>query len=97
MQGKLWIDKPTCQWVNVEAEVVHPVSIAGFLAQVQPGTRFELEKMPVVEGSWLPKHFSTKMWAKSFFSSATSHKPTKPILATTRRLTAGPPLNQIPK
>jgi hypothetical protein len=67
MQGKLWIDKPTCQWVKVEAEVVHPVSIAGFLAQVQPGTRFELEKMPVVEGSWLPKHFSMKARAKVLF------------------------------
>jgi len=47
MQGKLWIDKKTYQWVKVEAEVIHPVSIAGFLAKVEPGTRFELEKMPV--------------------------------------------------
>lgn len=67
MQGKLWIDKQTCQWVKVEAEVVHPVSIAGFLAQVQPGTRFELEKMPVEDGIWLPKHFSMKARAKVLF------------------------------
>ena len=67
MQGKLWIDKRTCQWVKVEAEVMHPVSIAGFLAQVQPGSRFELEKMPVAEGIWLPKHFSMKGRAKVLF------------------------------
>lgn len=40
MQGKLWIDKETYQWVKVEAAVVRPVSIAGFLARVQPGTPF---------------------------------------------------------
>jgi hypothetical protein len=57
MRGRLWIDKQTYQWVRVEAEVVHPVSIAGVLAKVEPGTRFELEKVPVAEGLWLPKHF----------------------------------------
>jgi hypothetical protein len=67
MRGKLWIDKQTYQWVKVEAEVVRPVSIVGFLAQVQPGTRFELEKMPVEDGIWLPKHFSMKAHAKIFF------------------------------
>ena len=49
------------------AEIVQSVSIAGFLALVQPCMRFELEKMPVAEGSWLPKHFSMKVWAKVLF------------------------------
>jgi hypothetical protein len=67
MEGKLWIDKQTFQWVKVEAEVVHPVSIAGFLAEVQPGTRFELEKMPVGDDIWLPTHFAMKAHAKVLF------------------------------
>jgi hypothetical protein len=67
MQGKLWIDKETYQWVKVEAEVVHPVSIVGFLAEVEPGTRFELEKMPVEDDIWLPSHFSMKARAKVLF------------------------------
>ena len=67
MEGKLWIDKQTYQWVKVEAEVMHPVSIAGFLAQVQPGTRFQLEKMPVEGDIWLPSHFSMKARAKVLF------------------------------
>ncbi len=58
MEGKLWIDKASFQWVKVEAQVVHPVSIAGFMARVETGTRFELEKQPVAEGIWLPSHFS---------------------------------------
>lgn len=58
MEGELWIDKKTFQWVKVTAKVLHPVSIIGFLARVEPGTSFELEKMPVAEGIWLPKHFS---------------------------------------
>jgi hypothetical protein len=67
MEGKLWIDEKTFQWVKVEARVIRPVSIGGFLAQVEPGTRFELEKMPVAEGIWLPKHFAMKSQAKVLF------------------------------
>lgn len=58
MQGRLWIDKKTFQWVKVTAQVIHPVSIMGFLAKVQPGTRFELEKRPIGGGIWAPSHFS---------------------------------------
>jgi len=47
MRGKLWIERNSFQWVNVEVEVIHPVHIGGFIARVEPGTRFELEKIPV--------------------------------------------------
>ena len=67
MQGRLWIDKNTFQWVKVEAEVIHAVSIEGFLARVEPGTRFELEKTPVTDGVWLPKHFAMKSRARILF------------------------------
>lgn len=67
MEGQLWIDKKSYQWVKVEATVVHPVSIAGFLARVDPGTRFELENTPVTENLWLPKHFTMKAAAKVLF------------------------------
>jgi len=30
MEGKLWIDEKTFQWVKVEATVIRPVSIEGF-------------------------------------------------------------------
>jgi hypothetical protein len=67
MEGKLWIDTKTFQWVKVEAHVIHPVSIEGFLAEVDAGTRFELEKMPVDDGIWLFKHFEMKSKAKILF------------------------------
>lgn len=67
MQGTLWIDKNTFQWVKVEADVIHPVTIEGFLAQVEPGTHFELEKMPVTTNIWLPKHYSMKSRSKILF------------------------------
>ncbi|MGI8958282.1 MAG: hypothetical protein ACR2IV_00670 [Bryobacteraceae bacterium] len=67
MRGELWIDKETFQWVKVTAHVIRPVSIEGFLAQVQPGTRFELEKMPVDDGIWLARHFEMKSSAKILF------------------------------
>jgi hypothetical protein len=67
MEGKLWIDKDTSQWVKVEAHVIHPVSIESFVAKVEPGTRFELEKTPVTQDIWLRSHFSMKAKAKVFF------------------------------
>lgn len=67
MQGEMWIDTRTYQWVKVTAQVIHPVSIEGFLAQVEPGTQFELEKMPVGNGIWMPSHFSMKSHAKVLY------------------------------
>ena len=64
MQGRLWIDQKTYQWVKVEARVVRPVSIDGFLAKVEPGTHVELEKKPVSDGIWLPAHFSMESSAR---------------------------------
>ena len=64
MRGMLWIDAQSFQWVRVQATVVRPVSIAGFLARVEPGTRFELEKAPVGEDIWLPSHFGMRSRAK---------------------------------
>ena len=64
MRGTLWIDEATFRWVKVQADVIHPVSIEGFLAKVEPGTRFELEKTPVSGAVWLPSHFSVRSKAK---------------------------------
>jgi hypothetical protein len=57
MTGTLWIDTATYQWVRVEAHVIRPVSIGGFLARVNPGTFFKLERTPVAPGIWLTQHF----------------------------------------
>jgi len=67
MQGELWIDQQTYQWVKVMAQVIRPVSIEGFLAQVEPGTQFEIEKSPVVGGTWQITHFAMKSSAKVLF------------------------------
>ena len=68
MEGTLWIDTKTFQWVKVEAHVVHPVSIAGFLARVEPGTFFQLEEAPVGGEIWLPSHFVMRSRAKILFA-----------------------------
>jgi hypothetical protein len=66
MEGTLWIDHDTCQWVKVEAHVTRPVRIVGFLAEVEPGTHFELEKKPVAgnESIWMAAHFAMKSRAR---------------------------------
>lgn len=61
MIGKLWIEKATYQWVRVEAQVIKPVLILGFIAKVGTGTSFVLEQEPMTGSLWLPKHFSMKV------------------------------------
>jgi len=60
MRGRLWIDAKEFRWVRAEAEAIRPVYIAGFIARVEPGTRFELEKTPVEPGVWLTSHFAAR-------------------------------------
>jgi hypothetical protein len=59
MEGQMWIDQKSYEWVKVTARVIRPVSIEGFLAQVQPGTKFEIEKNPVAGGGWQITHYSS--------------------------------------
>jgi hypothetical protein len=65
MKGHLWVDKAEHHWVKVEAEVTKPVQFGFFIAQVKPGTRFELEQAPV-GGVWLPKRFVENVNASIF-------------------------------
>ena len=67
MEGELWIDQKSSQWVRVRAKVIRPASIEGFLAQVQPGTRFELDKKPVGNDVWVPSHFAMSSQAKVLY------------------------------
>lgn len=67
MEGKLWIDQASFQWVRVEAHVTHPVRIQGFVAVVEPGTQFELEKIPVSGNIWLTEHFAMRSNARVMF------------------------------
>lgn len=64
MEGTLWVDQRTFQWVKVEAHVIHPVRIEGFLAVVEPGTEFVVEKRPVSGDIWMASHYSMKSNAK---------------------------------
>jgi hypothetical protein len=67
MHGQLWIDRTTFQWVKVTARVIRPVSIEGILAQVQPGTFFQLEKKPLTGDIWLPSHFVMRSHSRILF------------------------------
>ncbi len=60
MRGRLWVEKGGYHWVKVEAEVATPVTFAGILARVQPGTRFELAKIQVTKGVWEPARFAMR-------------------------------------
>lgn len=64
MQGELWIDQKTYNWVRVHAVVLQPVSIEGFLAQVEPGTQFDLQKAPVGNNIWQPTEYSMRAQAR---------------------------------
>jgi hypothetical protein len=61
MTVKFWIDKATCQWQRLEAQVEKPVSIYGLIAKVNPGTKFTLEQEPVSANVWLPRRFTMQV------------------------------------
>jgi hypothetical protein len=65
MRGHLWIDKAEYHWAKVEAQVVNLVSVGFFVAQIKPGTRFELEQA-AVGNVWLPKRFAESVNASVF-------------------------------
>jgi hypothetical protein len=67
MEGRLWIEPHSFQWIKVEAMVVHTVSIEALLATVEPGTRFSLTQRPVASDVWLPTHFSMRTRARLLF------------------------------
>lgn len=67
MEGTLWVDKRTLQWARIDAEVIHPVTIEGFFARVQPGTRFQMDLMPVTETIWFPRRFLMETRARVLF------------------------------
>jgi hypothetical protein len=67
MRGTLWIDSRDFHWVRVRAEVFRTVSIEGFLARIEPGTRFEFDQTSIEEGLWLPSRFLVNTRAKVFF------------------------------
>ena len=88
MEGKLWIDRKSFQWVRVEAHVMHPVRIEGFVAEVEPGTQFELEKTPVSADVWLSQHFAMKSNAKVMLFWP--HRTQEDITYSNYRKSSGP-------
>lgn len=57
MRGRVWIEDRGYHWLKVEAEVIKPVDFYGVLGHVKPGTRFDLEQIPVGPDVWQPSLF----------------------------------------
>ncbi len=89
MQGRLWIDKESFHWVKAEAGVLKSVSIFGLFAKALPGTRLELEMVPVTDSVWLVSRFAVDLrisilWrksAKTTESVFSSYRPAAAALA----------------
>jgi hypothetical protein len=62
--GKLWLDKEERQLMRLEAEVVRDVTVGGFLAKIEKGTKFELSQARVEAGCWLPVKQSIRYGAR---------------------------------
>lgn len=90
MKGELLIDRDSFQWVKAWAEVFRTVSIAGFLARVEPGTRFELRQAPVAPGIWMPTFFSMRATAKVFLFVPRNTEEQDTYFNYRRRTTVGP-------
>ena len=64
VEGKLWIDKESSNWVKVEADVLKPFSLGWLLARVGAGTHLTYEMMRVNDDLWAPKRILLKASAR---------------------------------
>jgi hypothetical protein len=101
MEGTLWIEAGSYQWVKVEAFAVRPVWFGGFIAKVLPGTRFVLKQTPVKDGLWLPDFFSFQArarilgWRKDY-SHIETYSNYRPMADSAKSLTSAQALFEDP-
>jgi hypothetical protein len=55
MKGRIWVTKDSSQAVRIDAETTDNISIGGFLARINRGTRIHVEYTFVNGEVWLPK------------------------------------------
>jgi len=55
MKGRIWVTKDGCQAVRVDAETIDTITVGGFLARINKGTRIHVEYTYVNGEVWLPK------------------------------------------
>jgi hypothetical protein len=95
MQGRLWVDTESFHWIKAEAEALKPVSVFGLFARVLPGTKMELEMMPVTDSVWLVSRFAVDMrlsvfWRKSTKTTETTFGHYQPAVAALAQALASP-------
>ena len=55
INGRIWIDKATYQWVRLEAQTTGAISFGLVLARLNPGAKLVFEQMQSSDALWLPK------------------------------------------
>ncbi len=54
MKGAIWLDKSTSELVQADAEMFDTVSVGfGILGKIEKGTRFQMHRRMMPDGSWL--------------------------------------------
>lgn len=56
LQGRLWIDQETYEWVRMELDSTDTISFGWFLFRLQPGAKIHIDQTNVNNEVWLPKH-----------------------------------------
>jgi hypothetical protein len=69
MHAKVWISKKHHRMLKLDAISVGPVSLGGFLAKFEKGTRIQLEQVKVDDNVWLPSRFKMTYDGRVLFKS----------------------------
>jgi hypothetical protein len=65
MKCQLWIDKTAMELVRADAEVFDTFNVGfGLLGRIEKGTRFQIQRRPVVDGVWLIHAQSVRFGAR---------------------------------
>jgi hypothetical protein len=66
MQGTLWIDQKSLQWVKADAVAMSTVSFGFFIARLYRGSHIIIEQQRLSDGDWVPKRIQAHAAARLF-------------------------------
>jgi hypothetical protein len=58
LQGRMWIDQQTHEWVRMELDSIDTISFGWFLFRLQPGARIHIDQRNINNEVWLPTHIN---------------------------------------
>jgi hypothetical protein len=67
IQGRIWVDKQSNEWLKFEMRTLEKISFAGFIATIAPGAVIAAQQMRVNDELWHPEWTRIKLNARALW------------------------------